>query len=89
MSGYYVLDWTATSGSFVNGVNTLDFITHNLAGTTGNPNGLNVQFDLLFASPVPEPHSIALMGTACGVLIVCIRRRRGAARCEGPPKIES
>ncbi len=75
--------YTLPSNLFtVGGVNNLVFVVNNLAGTTGNPVGLNVDFtaktyDL---AAVPEPASIGLMATAGALLVLLARRRTRANR---------
>ena len=72
--------WTSFSinSGFVDGVNTLDFIVHNLGNTdTLGPTGLRVEVTGT-ASTVPEPASFVLLGAAL-VGLSAIRRRRPQA----------
>ena len=64
------------TGGFVDGTNTLTFVVMNGNGTTdlAGPTGLIVNIDSATASPVPEPASIALLGS--GLLSVAGMARR-------------
>lgn len=71
--------WTpfTLSQGFVSGVNTLEFLVTNGAGTSGNPTGLRVEFLRGEASsaPVPEPMSMMLAGLGLGA-VARLRGRR-------------
>jgi hypothetical protein len=74
--------WTAftITGNFIEGINTLDFIVKNDAGspllTDPNPTGLRVEF-LTATDVVPEPATLALFGASLAGLGV-LRRRKAA-----------
>jgi hypothetical protein len=69
--------WSFNSG-FVSGVNTLTFVVTNGNGgsDTNGPMGLIVKIDSNSVSPVPEPASIALLGTGVMTLAGFARRSR-------------
>jgi hypothetical protein len=74
--------FTISSG-FVAGINTLDFVVVNGAGTSGNPTGLRVEMTGNAAvAPVPEPSTYiagALLAIPFGLQgIRCLRNRKQA-----------
>ena len=63
----------ANSG-FQAGLNTLSFVTTNLAQQTGNPTGLRVEFNENSVTAVPEPLSWVLMILGFGLIGAFTRR---------------
>ena len=79
-SGSSFSSWTDFSADdgFVAGMNTLDFIVTNRAGSSGNPTGVRVEFlesYAIAAAPVPEPSSYALILAGLAVVGSIARRR--------------
>lgn len=60
---------------FVAGVNVLEFVVTNAAGTVGNPTGLRVEMSGT-ATPVPEPASIAMWSLGALGLVFARRKRQ-------------
>jgi hypothetical protein len=65
----------STSG-FQLGANTLRFDVTNLAGLSGNPTGLRVEFDTPRAQAVPEPATLVSAGVALAGVALARRLRR-------------
>jgi PEP-CTERM motif len=63
------------SSGFERGLNLLEFQTVNFAGSTGNPNGLRVEFTSnADPSTAPEPVTMLLIGAGLLGLLVAARR---------------
>jgi len=69
------------TGDFVSGTNTLEFTVPNYDGdgasSSGGPTGLDVAASVTYgegAAPIPEPGTIALLGTGC-LALGFLRRR--------------
>ena len=77
VSGFTAFTTFSINSGFVAGVNTLEFIVLNLAGTVGNPTGLRVELSGT-ADVVPEPGTVVLLGSGLAGLFAW-RMRKGQA----------
>jgi len=75
------LSFDIVAADLINGSNTIEFLTVNYPGTSGNPTGLYVDF-----TSVPEPPALAVLGAAM-VLTAGLRRapRRAGVQWRQPP----
>jgi hypothetical protein len=64
--------FTAPSSDLVNGINTITFQVYNIAGSTGNPVGLNAYWQVV---PEPSP-TIALSVGILGMAVLMLRKKR-------------
>jgi len=68
------------SSGFLPGMNTLDFVTENFAGDSGNPTGLRVSISGTADSAVPEPLTLGMAGLGLLALSLAASRRRSSPR---------
>ena len=73
-------NFASTPGSFVDGLNSIDFVVINdLYDQASNPTGLHVQFATSSVTAVPEPETYAMLMAGLG-LVGFMSRRKSAKK---------